>query len=97
MECGLSQEVPCSSNAGLRSEAVPLHLIAELYVREFRVKDATFLADKRPRLRYPVQPEETAGLPGWIIRRRKSPNHLSFSFATYHRPLSSNCSIFRET
>jgi hypothetical protein len=37
------------SFACLASTSGPL---LRLYVREFRVKDATFLADKRPRLRY---------------------------------------------
>ena len=52
-EYGLSQEAALLFERWPQSEAIPLHLIAELYVREFRVKDATFLADKRPRLRYP--------------------------------------------
>ena len=50
-ECGLSQEAPLKFERGSTKRGDPLDLIAELYVRELRVKDATFLADKRPRLR----------------------------------------------
>ena len=56
-----------NSNACLPSEALPLHLIAGLYVREFRVKDATFLADKSPRLRYPCNLRKSSSHSGLIL------------------------------